>query len=452
LEFCKHYKKLGVTNLIIYDNNDIGGERISDVLTSEIENGFVIIEEFFGKQHAQRDAYQNGYDKYNDKYDWIAFFDIDEHLVLNKKYKTIDKYLSSKRFCGVEAIRIPWRIYGDCGQLRVVDNNYALAERFKKPSKKQTYVSKAIVRGGIDGFYLPETNDSAHIVRVNQLKNVVDADGNKVTNNSIITKCSYKNAALNHYITKTIEEFVTYKTKKGLGIFANNKIYNSLDGFFTYNEKTEEKINLASELLNIGNNLFYKSYNDYKTTWYSVQGNHFVTTQEIANQPYMCQHQKVVETINENFYNIFDFTKSIIDIGAYDGGFSLLVDWYGGSHMFERDKNLTCLLYTNIYLKNKTNNHHVHNEVLGSTHTLDSFNIQDSIGLVKITNYQIFEVHNIIVGALGTLIRNVFPPIIFEAQLNDDREPVFFKLLNQLGYTIVKNFSEKNIHLAFYKK
>ena len=47
-EWVEHYKKLGFTNVVIYDNNDTNGERFEDVIGDYISEGYVIIEDARG--------------------------------------------------------------------------------------------------------------------------------------------------------------------------------------------------------------------------------------------------------------------------------------------------------------------------------------------------------------------------------------------------------------------
>lgn len=42
-EWVLHYRQLGFDNIVIYDNNDIGGERLEDVIGDQISDGFVIL-------------------------------------------------------------------------------------------------------------------------------------------------------------------------------------------------------------------------------------------------------------------------------------------------------------------------------------------------------------------------------------------------------------------------
>ena len=47
-EFINHYKELGYNHIFFYDNNDINGERFSDVLISEIKSCFGSIINYIG--------------------------------------------------------------------------------------------------------------------------------------------------------------------------------------------------------------------------------------------------------------------------------------------------------------------------------------------------------------------------------------------------------------------
>ena len=40
-EFVNHYRKLWYDHIFIYDNNNINGERIEDIVQQEINEGFI---------------------------------------------------------------------------------------------------------------------------------------------------------------------------------------------------------------------------------------------------------------------------------------------------------------------------------------------------------------------------------------------------------------------------
>lgn len=91
-EFVEHYKKLGFSNVIIMDNNFDGEEHFEDVLQDYIDQGFVVVENYRNQIKPQMRGYTEMYAKYKDDYDWIAFFDFDEFLIL-EWHNTISEYL-----------------------------------------------------------------------------------------------------------------------------------------------------------------------------------------------------------------------------------------------------------------------------------------------------------------------------------------------------------------------
>ena len=54
------------------------------------------------------DAFWDFYSKNNKKYNLLSFYDIDEFLELNEKYKTIQEFLNGKIFKNCQNIKINW--------------------------------------------------------------------------------------------------------------------------------------------------------------------------------------------------------------------------------------------------------------------------------------------------------------------------------------------------------
>ena len=105
-EFVNHYKKLKIKKIIIYDNNDIEGENFNDILKDELKNNFVKIINYRGVERPQIKAFNDCYKRYNQKYDWIAFYDIDEFLhIIN--FTNINEFLSLPRFKKCQSILNP---------------------------------------------------------------------------------------------------------------------------------------------------------------------------------------------------------------------------------------------------------------------------------------------------------------------------------------------------------
>jgi len=125
---------MGINKIILYDNNDINGERLKGIISDYIENRFVDIfdrgrmiiqDKKYGKITqglAYHDCYYNNYNKY----DWIVFFDIDEFLSTEYKYNNVFEFLND--FNDYDRIKFQWRMFGDNGKLYYENN--PVIERF----------------------------------------------------------------------------------------------------------------------------------------------------------------------------------------------------------------------------------------------------------------------------------------------------------------------------------
>lgn len=222
--------------------------------------------------------------------------------------------------------------------------------------------------------------------------------------------------------------------------------------------------------------------------YYIIDKDSFIVSNRVAWLPEFCEESEIIFKIKENSEGYFDFSKVIIDIGAEDGSYTTLIDWAGG-HMFEPNKSMCCLCYANMYLKDKIDNFYVHNCALDSkpgemvfdgfsikdggtykqatpnlfnggdraieTKTLDSFNISN-VGLIKV-DVEGME-YNVLLGGIGTIVRNNFPPILFECWdvgeygFTEEKRDRLFGLIKGLGYEIIEKWGNKITHLAIRKR
>lgn len=254
LEWVKHYRKLGFDKIIIYDNNDISGEFLEEVLSGYVREGFVEIINFRGKTvRAQQKAYEDCYRRYGDKYDWIAFFDCDEFLELTTT-ENVKEYLSKKVFMDFDIIKINWETYTDSGQLYYEDKPVVerFTERYSKgvPEWSYDFHIKSVIRGGLKQTIVWETSHSPSLHTLPTCDNC----GEKIivwkyTNNgkteydtSFNVNVNYKMAKLKHYTTKSLEEYCN-KIKRGYPDRAYGHNFDDLNTkkYFEVNEETNKK-------------------------------------------------------------------------------------------------------------------------------------------------------------------------------------------------------------------
>jgi len=82
-------------------------------------------------------------------YDWLSFFDIDEFLEINKKYKTIQDFLNDNIFQSCKNIKINWLLYKNNNSLYYQKIN--IQERIKYPEYNNpgNILIKSTVRGNL---------------------------------------------------------------------------------------------------------------------------------------------------------------------------------------------------------------------------------------------------------------------------------------------------------------
>lgn len=243
-EFVEYYRLMMFKKIIIFDNNDIQGEKINDILCDYLKNNFIDIIDIRGLSSVQIGVYNYCYKKYNQFFDWLAFFDFDEYLYI-KKNLNIENYLYNLRFKKCESILFNWHIYNDNG-LEKYDNR-PLNERFKT-FKTAAKKAKSIIRGNLSNILFT----TVHIGAMN-INYFCDSTGKRIFPQNYLDINLKKNcsAYINHFYTKTAEEFCV-KLNRGGGQHSKNKtIIPRIKSFFTLNKITSNKIEIIEKCTNL---------------------------------------------------------------------------------------------------------------------------------------------------------------------------------------------------------
>lgn len=241
LEFVEHHKKCGFDKIYIFDNNREGEEKFEDVLGKHIKSGFVEI--IVNRNRVeQNQVYMDFYHRVKDEYQWIAFFDFDELLWLPKGLK-IGKLM--ERAGDADCMLVNWQIMTDNGL--VTYDKRKMATRFTQAADENVkradgvifnHHTKCIVRGGIDRLKF----NNPHFPAEPTLR-LVNSEGEPVSQSwkQFIPKTDVR---LRHYMTKTIEEYITNKAARE---FPLSDFYNevwakyAMENFWIINERTPEK-------------------------------------------------------------------------------------------------------------------------------------------------------------------------------------------------------------------
>ena len=246
--------------------------------------------------------------------------------------------------------------------------------------------------------------------------------------------------------------------------------------------------------------LYYKDYefpsyqindNGYLIPWnndtekyikcHSNEVSNYVINAE-DNTPYF-QEANVLTKINVNEEGYFDFNKAIIDIGAHAGYYSFRSN-FKYAYAFEPHKVMYTFLNMNLFMHDKLENSQTYNVLLSNDiedikfdgfntlltdqdtyifkheteesikpHTLDEYNCTN-VGLIKVDVEGMEE--KVLRGGIGTIIRNNYPPILFElwevgfSNMTQEKYDSLKNFLENFGYTIYWNWGDYETHLAIH--
>jgi hypothetical protein len=180
-EWINYHKKLGFDDIFIYQNDWRWSGEYENVHKIEIDG-----------INKQREAY-NGFIKNNlNNFDWVAFFDIDEFLIL-KKHSDIKSFVSD--YLEYPAIGINWVLFGNNGHDKVY-NERSVIKRFTKRQNEVNSHVKCIVKLSSNTI-MDIHNPNTFWVNTHKEKN----QGPFTINHTDDI------AQINHYFCKTEEEF-----------------------------------------------------------------------------------------------------------------------------------------------------------------------------------------------------------------------------------------------------
>lgn len=265
-DWVEYYlNELKIDKIIIVDNNFSDNERPQVFLRNYPKVS--VITTYRKKRINQSEVYTKMYQKFAKSYDWLMFFDVDEYLVMNNGMP-FKEWLSGvdKK---VDAIFVNWKIFDDNDLVKY--DKRPVMERFtrefvedKTPEKNPEYF---IPTKG-EYYYIRDNFQVKSIVRGKSAKdryvrnythkfkfkngNYVDNELKKVSiddpNEYSLKYISYKNCQLNHYIQKTIEEYVD---RAKIRTMKSCKIYKKIDeikhNFQRFNKWTKEKEKILND-------------------------------------------------------------------------------------------------------------------------------------------------------------------------------------------------------------
>ena len=237
-EWVDYHLNLCFDKIIICDNGMNG--------SMNFDNRVQIVDYKYLKEHIQRICYTERLIANKDKFDWLMFIDCDEFLVLDDKYNNdIHNFLKDPIFHDADVIRICWKIYNG-GDKFDAEGDYSV-KRFEdcRFEHEQDKYCKSIIKTSCynDGWILGHGYLRKPVIAVDCNGHVCENSGSQIG-----AKPVYGNAHINHYITKTIGEYVRQKMFRGC---PNNNPgrYNHLNYFWKYNNYNADMEQYALKLI-----------------------------------------------------------------------------------------------------------------------------------------------------------------------------------------------------------
>ena len=261
-EWVRYYQKIGIDKIVIFDNNVSNTELITDVpyIKQMADEGYIDVWLQPDKRGMQTAQYTECYNLYYKDYDWLMFFDIDEFLMF-KDFDNIKDFLAQEKFEPFDMIHVQWKVYDDNNILTVENGNYSMLERFTHPINVESLLGEELDNNSYGYCY------NKSIIRGRNYKKIRFTSGNSHTpsrqeSDGKLTCCNSKGepvdpfhmahrferdkeAWLNHYICKTIEEYMSNKMVRCCGSLPTDigeKARVNLILFLKYNNLTFEKI------------------------------------------------------------------------------------------------------------------------------------------------------------------------------------------------------------------
>lgn len=204
-EWIDYHLKLGFEHVFIYENNwkaNISRNRLTKIS--------------FNGDKQQIPAYNHFIRRYRNEFEWAAFLDVDEFLVL-KKHANIGEFI--EEFKDETAVGINWVLFGDNGHK--LEEEYSVIKRFtKRQSSANIHIKSIVNLSKINMMYVHthggewvDTRKRRHERTPFNKDPIIDV------------------AQINHYFVKTREEFIL-KRERGM---ADNLMIRSMNEFDSHN-------------------------------------------------------------------------------------------------------------------------------------------------------------------------------------------------------------------------
>ena len=213
-DWIEYHLNIGFDYIFIYDNGFIDDKPLSLSIDNKYHD-FVSVIDF---RYIQYDNIIPNSEVYNDfiknhfyQFDWCAFVDIDEYIVL-ENYNSIKDFISNIPD-NFDSVLLNWHVFGD-NNIIEGDENIPINERITIRSDKYYKYFKTILRNRNLNKIISCSPHSFAFDNDEHIK-YCDSNFNFIEHGvCVVEDISYNNnytCYINHYMTKTLSEFIKYK-------------------------------------------------------------------------------------------------------------------------------------------------------------------------------------------------------------------------------------------------
>lgn len=209
-EWIEYHLIVGVDHFYMYNN--FSSDNYLEVLSPYIEKGIVTLKNWPVKQ-GQISAYEDFIKEKSKETKWVGFIDIDEFIVPNEM-DNIKDFLA--KFENRPTVLLYWKMFGTSGLINRKTGNL-VTEDFTVCWEKYSDVSKVLFNTKFVYDRSIDGNDALHHFMKCRFKNTILPPVNVY--NKVCShlenpmRCEKLPVHLNHYFTKSYNEYVTKKSK-----------------------------------------------------------------------------------------------------------------------------------------------------------------------------------------------------------------------------------------------
>ena len=243
-DWVKWHLNLGFDHIYLYDNDDKTSQFIGCYINQKYANKISIIDvRGIQRPYFQHDIYTGFYWKYRNTFDYCLFCDIDEFLSGIDNVKDFLKDKTAKQ------IRVKWKLFGDDDLIErdmkkpVYEIfSHEITESLTNDLKRKNTLenqAKSIVRGNLPHVVFHSVHFACFYDKDHIIPSILPSGRPCWSRVSLKENYMFESVFLNHYMTKSLSEFIKQKLNRNDCVFAKRLRMNY---YWRINKKTPDKI------------------------------------------------------------------------------------------------------------------------------------------------------------------------------------------------------------------